>query len=124
YTMHNHSYLGARTEWRTLVTEEGYLHPCAAAHAALAWLLEDARFERRARMAEGVTAYFFQHKDRAVAVLSPAPNHAPWPLPRGKHIEVTDLFGNPVEEGTKLENTLLYVSAKDMEKLQDACAAK
>jgi len=120
YSMHCHSYIGQKNEWRALVTEEGYLHPCAAAHSALAWLLEDTRFAKRAAVAEGVTAYFFQHKERAVAVLSPALKHAPYALPRGKELEVTDLFGNPVADDAKLETALIYVSAKDMERLQKA----
>lgn len=120
YSMHCHSYFGPRTEWRALVTEEGYLHPCAAAHSALAWLLEDAKFSQRVPVAEGVTAYVFEHKDRAVAVLSPAPNHAPYPLPRGKDVEVTDLFGNPAADGEQLGTTLVYVTAKDMERLEKA----
>ena len=124
YSMHCHSCIGQRNEWRALVTEEGYLHPCAAAHSALAWLLEDTKFARRAAVTEGVTAYLFQHKDRAVAVLSPAPRHAPYTLPRGKELEVTDLFGNPVPEDAKLETTLVYVTAKDMERLERAVEGK
>ncbi|MCY3023297.1 MAG: hypothetical protein NTW87_30330 [Planctomycetota bacterium] len=123
YSMHGHSYLGPKSEWRVLVTDEGYLHPSAAAHAAMAWLLEDTRFAKSSVVAEGVTAYFFEHKDRAVAVLSPAPNHAPYAPPHGKEIEVTDLFGNPVKDGEPLGATLVYVTAKDMERLGKALPA-
>ena len=47
YTMHGHSTFGGGVEWTTLVTAEGFLHPSAAAHSALAWLLEDTKFVKR-----------------------------------------------------------------------------
>lgn len=115
YSMHTHSYFGPKSEWRTLVTEEGYLHPCAAAHSAMAWQLEDTRCVRRAELAEGVAGYFFEGKERSVAVLSRRPGGAALVLPVGKGIEVTDLFGNPVEG--KLGTTLVYVAAKEMKTL-------
>jgi len=122
YSMHGHQYFGFRSDWRALVTEEGYLHPCAAAHSALAWHLEDMKFRRRAVVADGVTAYFFEHrdKDRAVAVLSPAPNHAPYKLPQGKDVEVADLFGNSINPGEDLGAYVVYITAKDMERLREA----
>ena len=58
-----------------------------------------------------------------MAVLSPAPNHAPYQAPRGKDITVTDLFGNPVDSDEKLGSTLVYVTAKDMEQLRKVLPA-
>ncbi len=57
YTMHGHSTFGGGVEWTTLVTADGFLHPSAAAHSALAWLLEDTNFVKRVTLAEGVYAY-------------------------------------------------------------------
>jgi len=115
YSMHNHSYFGPKSEWRTLVTEEGYLHPCAAAHSAMAWQLEDTHCIKRAELAEGLTGYFFEGKERSVVVLSRRANGAELVLPVGKGLDVTDLFGNPVEG--KLGTTLVYVAAKEMRTL-------
>jgi hypothetical protein len=123
YSMHCHTYFGPKTEWRALVTEEGYLHPCAAAHSAMAWHLEDCSFIKAAPLADGVTAYLFEHKDRAVAVLCTRPNHAAYMLPRGKDIEVADLFGNPAPAGEKLGATLVYVTARNLRQLEKTLGA-
>ncbi|HEY3321196.1 MAG TPA: hypothetical protein VGP72_12070 [Planctomycetota bacterium] len=118
YSMHGHNYFGPKYEWRALVTEEGYLHPCAAAHSALAWQLEDTKFVRREQIADGVTGYFFEGKERAVAVLSSKPGRAAFELPKSKHITYTDLFGNPLKKGQALESTLVYATAKELDDLR------
>ncbi len=120
YSMHSHDYFGARDEWRTLVTEDGYLHPCAAAHSAMAWYLEDTKFKQQQTLARGVTAYIFEGKDRAVLVLSPAADHDNYFLPTSKEVETVDLFGNPLTAGTPLGSTLIYITAKSAADLQTA----
>ena len=110
YSMHGHGYFGDRS-WRVLVTGEGYLHPSAAAHSTVAWLLDEAKFVKRLAVCEGVTAYLFERGGRAVAVLSPMPDHAPYAPPRAAGVEVLDLFGNPVGRGEKLGRHLVYLHA-------------
>jgi len=109
YSMHCHGYFGT-TEYRVLLTPEGYLHPCAAALSTTAWLLDETKFVKRLSPREGVTAYLFEGRGRATAVLSPMPGHAPYVPPRAKGVEVLDLFGNPVGQGQKLRTRLLYLS--------------
>ena len=75
--MHGHSTFGGPVDWTTLVTADGYLHPSAAAHSALAWLLEDTEFVRCVTLADGVYAYLFRGPARSVAAITSAPTHAP-----------------------------------------------
>jgi hypothetical protein len=105
--MHTHNWFGIGATYRTLVTEDGYLHPAAAAHSAMAWFLEDTKFVKSSAPAEGVSAYIFQANNRTVTVLSPRPGHAPYKLPVGSF----DLFGNPVPAGRLLDNRTAYVVA-------------
>ena len=83
------------------------LHPTAAAHSTLAWLLECARFVRRVAVREGVTAYLFAGDGYSVAVISPAARHAAYALPAG----AMDLFGNPLPENAALGSTVVYLPA-------------
>jgi hypothetical protein len=112
YTMHGHGTFGAGGEWRTLLTDEGSLRPAGAAHAALAWHLEDTRFVRVIEPAKDVFAYLFEATDgsRSVAVLSPRPTQAAYALPNGDGVERADLFGNPLPAGAPLGTTLVYVT--------------
>jgi len=111
YSMHTHVYFGGGNQYRVLVGEDGYLHPSAAAHSALAWLLEDTRFVKSLTPAEGVTAYLFEGAGRSLAVLAPMPNHAAWSLPSEAALALTDLFGNPLQPGAPLDKTLVYAAA-------------
>jgi hypothetical protein len=114
YTMHGHGTFGAGGEWRTLLTDEGSLHPAGAAQAALAWHLEDTRFVRVIEPAKDVFAYLFEATDgsRSVAVLAPRPAHAAYALPGGDDIERADLFGNPLPADAPLRTTLVYVTRR------------
>ncbi len=106
YSMHSQTYFSnPPSPWRVLVTPEGYLHPTAAAHSTLAWLLECTRFSRRVAVGEGVTAYLFAGDGYSVAVISPAARHAPYALPAG----AMDLFGNPLPEKAPLGSTVAYL---------------
>lgn len=111
YTMHGHGpFTGGVAPWTTLVGYDGYLHPCAAAHAALTWQLEDAKFVKVTAVKPGVYAYLFQADKRAVAVLSTKPGHAAYTLPQIAQAQLRDLFGNPVAPGTKLGEYVVFVS--------------
>lgn len=113
YSMHAQASLDSAPRWSVLVTPEGYMHPSGAALAILTWHLEDTKFVERREVAEGVFAYLFEAKDgsRSVAALSGKTGHAPYILPRGDGLQVIDLFGNPVEGGRPLGETLVYVTA-------------
>lgn len=108
YSMHSHDSLaGAENPWRVIVGRDGYLHPNAAAHSALAWLLEDKRFVERLEPSPSVTVYLFEGKDGSVAVLAPRPGvAADWTPPAMTRL---DLYGNPVMEGARLGRTLSYL---------------
>lgn len=108
YSMHCHWYFTSE-EYAVLVTPEGYLHPSAAAHSTAAWLLEGARFRRRWRVADGVTAYRFDAEGRTVVALCPMPEHEAYTPPRESGAEVLDLFGNPVPEGEPLGDRIVYL---------------
>jgi hypothetical protein len=109
YTMHGHSTFGGSVEWTTLVTAEGFLHPSAAAHSALAWLLEDTNFVQRVTLADGVYAYLNSGPDRAVAALTSAPAHGPYQMPAAADVRLLDLFGNPLPASAALDDQVHYV---------------
>lgn len=125
YSMHSQTYFsGPPSQWRVLVTPEGYLHPTAAAHSALAWVLEGARYLRRTALAEGVTAYLFAGNGWAAAVIAPAGRHAPYALPAG----ALDLFGNPLPQNAPLGSTVAYLrtrgTAEELERHLQGAGAK
>jgi hypothetical protein len=103
--MASHHWFGVGSTYRALVTEEGYLHPAAAAYSAMASLLEDTKIAKISAPAEGVAAYKFQGRGRSVTVLSPRWVHAPYKLPTGAY----DLYGNPLPAGQPLGQRLVYV---------------
>jgi hypothetical protein len=109
YSMHSQMWFGVGSQWRALVTEEGYLHPSAAAHSAMAWFLEDTKITKSESPAEGVTSYVFRGAGRTVTVLSPAPKHAAYKLPMAGY----DLFGNPLPKGQALGKNLVYLISHD-----------
>ena len=125
YTMHGHSTFGGSVEWTTLVTAEGFLHPSAAAHSALAWLLEDTSFVKRVTLAEGVYADLHSGPDRAVAAVTTGPIHAAYQLPSAAEVETLDLFGNPLPAGTAMDDHVHYVQCTaGLAKLQAALGVK
>ena len=110
YSMHSHGTFSPDPKrWNVMTTDEGYLHPCGAAHSALAWQLEDTNFVRRVDVARGVHAYLFAGAGRAVAVLSSSPEHEPFSLPSDPSLDASDLFGNPLAPGTAFAGTIAYV---------------
>lgn len=125
YTMHGHSTFGESVEWTTLVTAEGFLHPSAAAHSALAWLLEDTNFVRRVTLANGVYAYLNSGPNRAVAAITSGPTHAAYELPSAVGVQSLDLFGNPLAAGTAIGDHVHYVQCNaGLAKLQAALGIK
>jgi hypothetical protein len=109
YSMHSHAgFSTVPSPWRVLVGEDGYLHPNAAAHSALAWLLEDARFAKVVRLRDGLFAYLFARGAGAVAVLSPANGNTNYTLPAPG----LDLYGNPLPKGAPLGASLVYLTSE------------
>ncbi len=123
YSMHSHRTFGDGSDWRVLVTEEGALHPSAAAHSNMAWHLEGTTFSRRIELAPGLNAYLFTGGGRSVAVLSPLPGKViEWPAPAG--VNIVDLYGNPMAERSKIGPTISYVSVDgNVEQLAKALTA-
>jgi hypothetical protein len=123
--MHGHSTFGGSVEWTTLVTAEGFLHPSAAAHSALAWLLEDTTFVKRVTLAEGVYAYFFSGPSRAVAAITSGPTHVRYTLPEAAGVQSLDLFGNSLAAGTPIDDHVHYVQCgMGLAKLQAVLGVK
>jgi hypothetical protein len=122
YSMHSHSHFsGSPTDWRVLVSQDGYLHPSAAAHSATAWLLEDTKFVKRVQAAAGVTAYLFQGDGYAVAAVLPDPAMRPvWPIPGGDGIEAFDVYSNPLPQGSLLGSSTVYLLGTWTDELEGA----
>jgi hypothetical protein len=125
YTMHGHSTFGGGVEWTTLVTAEGFLHPSAAAHSALAWLLEDTKFVHRVTLSDGVYAYLFVGPERAVAAITSGPTHTAYALPAATGVQSLDLFGNAIPNGAAIDDHVHYVQCNGgLAKLQAALGIK
>ena len=121
YTMHSHGpFTTGSASWRVIVEDDGTLSPSAAAHSHLAWLLEDTHYTRTIEPKPGVYAFLFEGQGRAVAVLSSKPVHAAYAVPTAAGLEATDLFGNPVKSGEKLQDNLIYLSADKLSRLEQA----
>jgi hypothetical protein len=110
YSMHSHEGFSTQENpWRVIVGMDGYLHPNAAAHSAMAWLLEDRKFVSRFEPAAGVTAYVFEGGGKSVAVLAPRPGvSADWAPP--SELARIDMYGNPVTEAAGLGPYVSYVT--------------
>jgi hypothetical protein len=111
YSMHSYEGFSMRENpWRVIVGMDGYLHPNAAAHSAMAWMLEDKQFVTRFEPSPGVTAYLFEGGGQSVAVLAPRPGvTAEWMPPTG--LSRFDMYGNPVGEGSALGRYVSYAAA-------------
>ena len=113
YSMHCHSsLLFGKLDYNDLVTMDGYLNAAAAALAAATWHLEDAMFVRQLALAEGVTAYLFEARGRAVAAVLPHPaGQAEFALRTPPGVTAEDLFGNPLPDRSPLGLSVVYLSA-------------
>ncbi|MBN2451754.1 MAG: hypothetical protein JXR77_15305, partial [Lentisphaeria bacterium] len=126
YSMHAHGDFGTTPkQWNVFTTDEGWLHPSGTAHAHLAWLLEDLRFEQRLDPGGGIHVYLFAGAERAVAAVSSGPDWQPFALPAVPGATWTDLFGNPVSEGTAFAGRVVYAEGSGpgaLERLRDPFA--
>ena len=113
YSMHAQGALQPGSDWRVIVTPEGYLHPSGVAHGILAWHLEDTEFVKTLTLQDDVFAYLFEAKDgsRSVAALSPKSGQTGY-TPPAEGVEVVDLFGNALPKGEPVGDMLVYVSTE------------
>jgi hypothetical protein len=128
YTMHYpHCFTGReRNElFRAVLSMDGYLHPSGAAVSNAAWHLENTRFFKRIRIAEGIWAFLFEENgpvaasrdedgargkmEYSVAVLMNAPGSCITGLSLPGEADAADLFGNPLEDRPSIENTMIYI---------------
>ncbi len=93
-----------------LISEDGYLHPSAAAFSHMAWELEDTKFSKIMPMGGESYVYLFKGKKKTVAVLAPAKSGAKIALPRRNDWTVSDQLGNPPQSDVHTANTLVYIA--------------
>lgn len=119
YAMHKHGRLDNGNKYRVLLGEDGYLHPTAVAHAALAWRVEGKTFRRIVELTPDTRAYVFSNDKEWTAVLIPRPgpgkgNTSPLPstisLRASGALEIADLFGNPVAPGSPATDRVFFAS--------------
>ncbi|MEO6907520.1 MAG: hypothetical protein ABI210_06480 [Abditibacteriaceae bacterium] len=111
YSMQSHGFFGDDNTWGILVNADNSLNPSGVAHSNLAWHLEDTKFARRLELAPHVYAYLFEGKKRSVAALLKS-GESDYMLPRANaKIAFDDLWGNALNGGTKLSDTVVYASA-------------
>jgi hypothetical protein len=102
--------------YQSLVTDDGYPEPSAAAHAVMAWHLEGKKFVKRVEVAKGVYAAIFRGEMRTVAVLTSAAGYERYALPTDViALDVRDLFGNPLGEGAVYKGRTTYVDLQGTE---------
>ncbi len=93
YSMHTHGFFGERLRFTSLVQPDGFLHPDAAAFAALAWQLEGRRFAGREARADATIYRFVGGSgDSGVEVVVPREGRRVVPA-----TGALDLWGNPVD---------------------------
>jgi hypothetical protein len=98
--------------FQTLVTDDGYVHPQAAAHSQLAQELEGMRFAKHLDLGGGIHAYLFNSDDRATGVvMSNITYRKNYVLPHPKEGAVRDLFGNELPVNAKFTGTTVYISS-------------
>ncbi|WP_043582590.1 hypothetical protein [Geminisphaera colitermitum] len=117
YAMHKHGRFDNGNKYRVLLGEDGYLHPTAVAHAALAWRIEGKPFSRIVELTPNTRAYVFYNDNAWAAVLIPRPGKgtaeaAPSTvsLRAPGALEIADLFGNPILPGSPAPNRVFFVS--------------
>jgi hypothetical protein len=110
---------GTPGSYRSGVTLDGSAHPAAIGRSTLAWHVDGLRFAGHIEPAKGVHAWLFEGQGRAVAVLTPRPDHAPFTPPQSASIR--DLWMNPVPSGSPVDKGTLFATiegtASDLRKL-------
>ncbi|MDR1282748.1 MAG: hypothetical protein LBK99_18275 [Opitutaceae bacterium] len=120
YAMHKHGRFDNGNKYRVLLGEDGYLHPVAVAHAALAWRLEGKPFRRIIEIAPDTRAYVFSNDTAWTAVLIPRPDNGGAKAGRAGpsavslrergRIVFSDLFGNPLESATAPPDRVFFAT--------------
>lgn len=112
YSMHKYGYFDNGRKFRVLLSEDGYLHPSAAAYSAMTRFLEDRKFVRTVEVRSDLLAYLFQGKDSWTIVMCPRPGRkaegATYPV-RFTGMESYDLFGNPLSQESTDRQALYYL---------------
>ncbi|EIQ00449.1 hypothetical protein OpiT1DRAFT_04992 [Opitutaceae bacterium TAV1] len=107
YSMHKYGFFDDGTSFRVLVSEDGYLHPSAAAFSALAWRLEGKRFTQAVQVTSDTRAYVFRDSASTsrewTAVLIRKDESTPSTLSlrdlrasSADSLRFDDIFGNPL----------------------------
>ncbi len=111
YSMGSYGHFSAGTseQWASLISEDGYLHPTAAAFSHMAWELEDIQFKKFLPAGAKSFIYLFQGKKKSVAVIAPAQEGDRITLPKRRDWTLTDQLGNPQPSGALSGNTLVYI---------------
>ncbi|HTL28494.1 MAG TPA: hypothetical protein VL282_04715, partial [Tepidisphaeraceae bacterium] len=105
--------------FQSLVTDDGFVHPQAAAHSQLAHELEDTKFVKHVDLAGGIHAYVFQSGDHAVAAILSEPKfRKDYVLPHPREGTVRDLFGNDLPDGAMFTGTAVYIGATKIDELE------
>ncbi|HZZ45033.1 MAG TPA: hypothetical protein VFE58_19005, partial [Tepidisphaeraceae bacterium] len=103
-------------EYQSLVTDDGFPEPSAAAHAVMAWHLEGKHFVKRIELAKGVYASIFEGENHSVAVITSAVTYGKYVLPGDViALDVRDLFGNDVPDKTVFDGRTTYVDVQGSE---------
>lgn len=106
---------GQNIDWSCLVMKNGELDPSAAAYSNFTWQLDGREFADRKTIKPGIEWFLFKpgkHSpdDKMVAVLAPNLDHASAAVPAMEGLTVYDFLGNPLQAGTPLGDTLVYLT--------------
>ncbi len=122
YSVHCHGGFGGGNGHAILVAEDGSFHPSGAAHSAMAWHLEDTKFQETVDLGGGLYAYLFAGGDKHTAVLMGAKGAQGRPVARPAGGMARDLFGNDLPENAPYAERIVYLSGS-AESLQAALQA-
>ncbi len=121
YSMGGYQYFGytKTNPWIMFVSEDGALHPSACAYSAMAWRIEDTKFEKCLPLGGQNFAYLFRGQGRTVAVIAPAQATRGLELPVVEDWKLSDMLGNPFRGRAISDNRLVYIeSAKGVDEVE------
>jgi hypothetical protein len=113
YSMACYRYFNDSQPWRYLVTEEGALHPSAVTFSAMAWRLEDTKFEKCVVLDGRNVVFIFSGSGRTVAAVAPAESSHGLELPPITKWTTSDLLGNPLRDRKLTGNHLVYIETTE-----------